>query len=251
MDQGVDRSASLQMSAGFESFALISTFHPSVRTRTTALLRKIGGPGAGQWISRRSRRAEASRARPGLRSLASRRRPLVTSTRSCGPPRVACATDVWCAEPGLLGREGAITGTREILRSTRVRDRPGSEGGSMTSSFAVGAFARRPLGLALALALIGAGPAAAQTLFQGRIDVTVQDAQDRAVPGATVDIAGPATQQQVTDTSGEAHFLNLAPGVYTLTISLQGFNTYRNETVRVAAGTSGPLKATLQVGGVP
>ena len=120
----------------------------------------------------------------------------------------------------------------------------------MISSLAEGAFARRLLGLALALALIGARPAAAQTLFQGRIDVTVQDAQDRAVPGATVEIAGPATQQQVTDTSGEAHFLNLAPGVYTLTVSLQGFNTYRNETVRVAAGTSVPLKATLQVGGV-
>jgi hypothetical protein len=65
-----------------------------------------------------------------------------------------------------------------------------------------------------------------------------------------VEIAGPATQQQVTDTSGEAHFLNLAPGVYTVTVTLAGFNTYRNETVRVAAGTSVPLKATLQVGGV-
>jgi carboxypeptidase family protein/TonB-dependent receptor-like protein len=120
----------------------------------------------------------------------------------------------------------------------------------MTSSFAVGAFARRLPGLVLALALVGAGPATAQTLFQGRIDVTVQDAQDRAVPGATVEIAGPATQQQVSDTNGEAHFLNLAPGVYTLTVTLAGFTTYRNETVRVAAGSGVPLKATLQVGGV-
>jgi hypothetical protein len=120
----------------------------------------------------------------------------------------------------------------------------------MTSSFALRAFARRLSGLALALALVGSGPATAQTLFQGRIDVTVQDAQDRAVPGATVEIAGPATQQQVSDTNGEAHFLNLAPGVYTLTVTLAGFTTYRNETVRVAAGTSVPLKATLQVAGV-
>ena len=37
---------------------------------------------------------------------------------------------------------------------------------------------------ALVLALAGAAPAAAQTLFQGRIDITVQDAQERAVPGA-------------------------------------------------------------------
>ena len=51
---------------------------------------------------------------------------------------------------------------------------------------------------ALMLALAAAAPAAAQTLFQGRIDVNVQDAQERAVPGAIVEIAGPATQQQTT-----------------------------------------------------
>ena len=102
----------------------------------------------------------------------------------------------------------------------------------------------------LMLAVAGAVPAPAQTLFQGRIDVTVQDSQDRTVPGAAVGIAGPATQQQTSDANGEAHFLNLAPGVYVVTATLQGFTTYRNETVRVTAGSSVPLKATLQVGGV-
>ena len=53
----------------------------------------------------------------------------------------------------------------------------------MTSSSVAGtSFRARRLGLALTLALAGAGPAAAQTLFQGRIDVTVQDAQERSVP---------------------------------------------------------------------
>ena len=120
----------------------------------------------------------------------------------------------------------------------------------MTSSFAAGGYARRLIVLALALALVGAAPAAAQTLFQGRIDVTVKDAQDRAVPGATVEITGLATQQQVSDGSGETHFLNLASGNYVVTVTLAGFTTYRNEAVRVAAGSSVPLKATLQVGGV-
>ena len=111
---------------------------------------------------------------------------------------------------------------------------------------------RRAMHALLAVLMLMAGvlPATAQTLFQGRIDVTVIDSQDRTVPGATVAIAGPATQQQTSDTAGEAHFLNLAPGVYVVTVTLQGFNTYRNETVRVTAGSSVPLKAALQVGGV-
>ena len=103
---------------------------------------------------------------------------------------------------------------------------------------------------ALILAGTGAAPAAAQTLFQGRIDVTVQDAQDRAVPGATVEIAGPTAQQQVTDANGEAHFLNLAPGGYVVTVALQGFTTYRNDACVWPRPRSVPLRATLQVGGV-
>src|SRR5688572_16566645 len=121
----------------------------------------------------------------------------------------------------------------------------------MTSSSVAGTFrARRLVSMALTLALAGAGPAAAQTLFQGGIDVTVQDAQERSVPGAAVEIAGPATQQQTSDANGEAHFLNLAPGIYVVTVALQGFTTYRNETVRVGGGSSVPLRATLQVGGI-
>ena len=70
------------------------------------------------------------------------------------------------------------------------------------------------------------------------------------MPGAIVEIAGPATQQQTTDVDGEAHFLNLAPGNYVVTVTLQGFTTYRNDAVRVASAASVPLRATLQVAGV-
>ena len=64
-----------------------------------------------------------------------------------------------------------------------------------------------------------AAPAFAQTLFQGRIDATVLDAQGRAIPGVTVEISGTSSQTQVTDDKGEAHFLNLTPGKYGLTAS--------------------------------
>jgi hypothetical protein len=100
------------------------------------------------------------------------------------------------------------------------------------------------------LLLLSALPASAQTLFQGRIDVTVQDAQGSIVPGVTVEISGPATASQVTDERGETHFLNLPPGTYAVVSSLQGFQPYRNERVTVASGSGTPLRITLQVSGV-
>ena len=70
----------------------------------------------------------------------------------------------------------------------------------------------------------------------GRIDVTVTDAQGGTVPGVLVEIGGPATISQTTDETGEAHFLNLPPGRYSVEASLTGFNTYRNENVDVTRG---------------
>jgi hypothetical protein len=98
--------------------------------------------------------------------------------------------------------------------------------------------------------LVFATPALAQTLFQGRIDATVVDAQGRAVPGVTVEIAGTSSSSHVTDDKGEAHFLNLAPGKYRLTASLSGFRTFQADNIEVAAGTSVPLNIPLSVAGV-
>ena len=109
---------------------------------------------------------------------------------------------------------------------------------------------RRKFLVALICTLSLASPAFAQTLFQGRIDVTITDAQGGTVPGVLVEIGGPSTLSQTTDASGEAHFLNLPPGRYSLAASLTGFNTYRNENVEVTAGTSVPLKIALTVSGV-
>ena len=100
------------------------------------------------------------------------------------------------------------------------------------------------------VAMCSAAPASAQTLFQGRIDVTIHDAQGGVVPGASVEIAGPVSQQQVSNEQGEARFLNLPPGDYRVTATLQGFRPYQNDRVTVAAGSSVPLRATLAVGGV-
>jgi len=104
--------------------------------------------------------------------------------------------------------------------------------------------------ITLIFVLAFAAPCFAQTLFQGRIDITILDAQGRTVPGVVVEIGGTSSQSQTTDASGEAHFLNLTPGKYAVTASLTGFRAYQNDNIEVAAGTSVPLKIALAVSGV-
>ena len=94
-----------------------------------------------------------------------------------------------------------------------------------------------------------ATPSAAQ-LYTGRIDITVTDSTGAILPGAMVEISGPQNVSAVTDTKGEAHFLNLAPGIYTVTAKLTGFGDYLNRDVPVVTGGSVPLKVALAVGGV-
>ncbi len=108
---------------------------------------------------------------------------------------------------------------------------------------------RRKLAV-LIFALAATVPAFAQTMFQGRIDITVLDSQGSAVPGALVEITGPMPASQTTDAAGEVHFLNLSPGNYTVAASVTGFNSYRNDRVEVGGGRSVPLKIVLSVSGV-
>ncbi|MCA1652469.1 MAG: carboxypeptidase-like regulatory domain-containing protein [Acidobacteria bacterium] len=94
-----------------------------------------------------------------------------------------------------------------------------------------------------------AAPSTAQ-VFTGRIDVTIVDATGAVLPGVTVELAGPQNATAVSDAGGEAHFLNLATGTYTVSAKLTGFNDYMNNRVIVGAGTSVPLKVALAIGGV-
>jgi len=94
-----------------------------------------------------------------------------------------------------------------------------------------------------------ATPSAAQ-VYTGRIDVTATDSTGAILPGVAVDISGPRNVTAVTDAQGEAHFLNLPPGVYTVAAKLLGFGEYLNRTVTVVAGGGVPLRITLGVGGV-
>ncbi len=105
------------------------------------------------------------------------------------------------------------------------------------------------VGLSLFCASLVAAPVAAQ-VYTGRIDVTIKDGTGAVLPGVTVEAVGPQTDVAVTDTQGGVHFVNLAPGRYTVTAKLSGFTDYRNENVPVNAGSIVPLVVTLGVGGM-
>ena len=99
------------------------------------------------------------------------------------------------------------------------------------------------------LALAIATPSSAQ-VSTGRIDASIADSTGAVLPGVTVDISGPQSQSAVTDNLGEAHFLNLSPGTYTVSAKLSGFSDYLNKNIAVTTGASVPLKIALSVAGV-
>ena len=100
--------------------------------------------------------------------------------------------------------------------------------------------------LCLAMLAFATTPASAQG-YTGRIEVTVVDSTGAVLPGTTVELTGPQNRSSITDGNGQAQFLNLAPGTYTVITRLAGFQTYRNEAVSVAVGGSVPLKVSLNV----
>ena len=107
----------------------------------------------------------------------------------------------------------------------------------------------RPIVLCLTLVALCAVPSAAQ-VYTGRIDASVTDSTGAVLPGVNVDISGPQNRTAVTDATGEAHFLNLAPGTYTVGAKITGFTDYLNKSVNVGAGASVPLKIAMAIGSV-
>ena len=104
--------------------------------------------------------------------------------------------------------------------------------------------------LCAAFALVfGFVSTASAQVFTGRIDVTVEDTTGGRLPGVNVDLSGPTAQSTVSDASGEAHFLNLPVGIYTVKATLSGFNTFTNANVQVATGAATPIMVKLGVAG--
>jgi Carboxypeptidase regulatory-like domain/TonB-dependent Receptor Plug Domain len=109
---------------------------------------------------------------------------------------------------------------------------------------------RRRLSFVFAVLLAFAAPALGQ-LQGGNITGTVADEQGAVLPGVTVTVKGlDATQTTTTDDNGQFRFLNLAPGPYSITATLQGFATVVRDQIIVAVGRSVELPLAMKLAAV-
>src|SRR5579872_4785475 len=107
--------------------------------------------------------------------------------------------------------------------------------------------------LALLLASVPAFAQGGGASTTGTINGRVEDSSAAVLPGVTVTATSPSAlgaQTVVTDTNGNYRFPGLAPGVYTLTFELPGFNTLKRENIQIAMGFAATVNVQLQVASV-
>ncbi len=91
-------------------------------------------------------------------------------------------------------------------------------------------------------------------LAQAVIAGTVRDSSGAVLPGVTVEAASPAliekVRSAVTDGTGQYRVEDLRPGSYTVTFTLQGFNTLKREGIELTGSFTATVSAELRVGSV-
>ena len=103
------------------------------------------------------------------------------------------------------------------------------------------------------LLTLNATLAYAQLSSAGTFSGLVTDQQGSAVADAAVllvDTSTNTTQRTTTNEAGRYFFLNVAPGVYDLSVSKSGFNAAKVTGQRLQVGGVVALDVTLQVGSI-
>jgi hypothetical protein len=94
----------------------------------------------------------------------------------------------------------------------------------------------------------------ATAVAQSAIAGTVKDSSGAVLPGVTVEAASPAlierTRSVVTDGQGVYKIVDLRPGIYTVTFTLGGFNTFRRDSLELPSSFIATINAELNVGTV-
>jgi hypothetical protein len=105
-------------------------------------------------------------------------------------------------------------------------------------------------GIVFAIACVIFVPAAAHA--QASIAGVVKDASGAVLPGVTVEAASPALIEKVrsvsTDGAGQFKIVDLRPGTYSITFTLQGFNTFRRDGIELAGTFTATVNADMRVG---
>ena len=88
----------------------------------------------------------------------------------------------------------------------------------------------------------------AQSTFTG----VVKDTSGAVLPGVTVEAASDVliekTRTTVTDTNGAYRLVDLRPGIYTLSFSLEGFSTAKREAVQLESNFTMTVNSEMRVG---
>lgn len=109
---------------------------------------------------------------------------------------------------------------------------------------------KKTLILALALVVVTAGMAIAQTLT-GTIGGKIVDQQGAVLPGVTVTLTGTTgVKTTVSDARGEFRFVGLTPGRYDVKSELQGFRTGSQQNIELTMGKTVDVDLSMSVGGM-
>src|ERR671920_2374403 len=89
-------------------------------------------------------------------------------------------------------------------------------------------------------------------LAQGTLTGTVRDGSGAVLPGVTVEASSPALIEKVrtvvTDNAGIYRIVDLGPGVYALTFTLQGFSQVKREGVELSGSATLTIPIDMRVG---
>ena len=83
-----------------------------------------------------------------------------------------------------------------------------------------------------------------------QIEVRVTDTQNARISGATTTIESSvllAPQIAISDETGTSRFLSLPPGVYSISISIEGFETQQYTEIEIKAGEIRIINTTLNL----
>jgi len=82
----------------------------------------------------------------------------------------------------------------------------------------------------------------------------VRDTSGAVLPGVSIEAASPALIEKVrtavSDGAGQYRLENLTPGVYKITYTLPGFNTFERDGVEITTGVTVTINADMRLGGV-
>ena len=89
---------------------------------------------------------------------------------------------------------------------------------------------------------------------QSSIAGVVKDTSGAVLPGVQVEVSSPVLIEQsrtaITDSQGVYRVVDLRPGTYKVTFTLQGFSTFEREGIELPTGFTATVNADMKLGSI-